>query len=83
MTKDDKGVWWYTADSLVVGFHYYAVLIDSVPVMDREARPILAATGSPRVLKFLKVLKAIIIGSIKISLMERSDPFTIGLTLMD
>ncbi len=35
MTKDDKGVWWYTTDPLVVGFHYYAVLIDSVPVMDR------------------------------------------------
>src|SRR3954469_17238034 len=25
MTKDDKGVWWYTPDPLVVGFHYYAV----------------------------------------------------------
>lgn len=35
MTKDDKGVWWYTTNPLVVGFHYYAVMIDSVPVMDR------------------------------------------------
>ncbi len=35
MTKDEKGVWWYTTDPLVVGFHYYAVMIDSVPVMDR------------------------------------------------
>lgn len=35
MKKDDKGVWWYTTDPLVVGFHYYAILIDSVQVMDR------------------------------------------------
>ena len=35
MKKDDKGVWWYTTDPLVVGFHYYSVLIDSVAVMDR------------------------------------------------
>jgi enterochelin esterase family protein len=35
MKKDDKGVWWYTTDPLVVGFHYYAIMIDSVPVMDR------------------------------------------------
>ena len=36
MKKDDKGVWWYTSDPLVVGFHYYAIQIDSVPVMDRN-----------------------------------------------
>src|SRR6476620_11243504 len=35
MKKDDKGVWTYTTDPLVVGFHYYAIMIDSVPVMDR------------------------------------------------
>lgn len=35
MNKDEKGVWWYTTDPLVTGFHYYAVMIDSVPVMDR------------------------------------------------
>jgi enterochelin esterase-like enzyme len=35
MKKDDKGVWWYTSDPLVVGFHYYSILIDSVAVMDR------------------------------------------------
>lgn len=35
MKKDDKGVWWYTTDPLVVGFHYYGILIDSVQVMDR------------------------------------------------
>jgi enterochelin esterase family protein len=38
MTKDGKGVWWYTTDPLVVGFHYYAVLIDSVSVMDRGSQ---------------------------------------------
>lgn len=37
MTKDDKGVWTYTTDPLVVGFHYYAIMIDSVPVMDRNS----------------------------------------------
>jgi len=36
MTKDEKGVWTCTSDPQVVGFHYYAVLIDSVPVMDRN-----------------------------------------------
>lgn len=35
MKKDEKGVWWHTTDPLVVGFHYYAIMIDSVPVMDR------------------------------------------------
>jgi enterochelin esterase-like enzyme len=35
MKKDDKGVWWYTSDPLVVGFHYYAIRIDSVAIMDR------------------------------------------------
>jgi enterochelin esterase-like enzyme len=35
MKKDEKGVWWITTDPLVVGFHYYAILIDSVAVMDR------------------------------------------------
>ncbi|MGB8490848.1 MAG: alpha/beta hydrolase-fold protein [Bacteroidales bacterium] len=35
MKKDEKGVWWITTDPLVVGFHYYAIAIDSVPVMDR------------------------------------------------
>ncbi|HLN22210.1 MAG TPA: alpha/beta hydrolase-fold protein [Bacteroidales bacterium] len=35
MKKDEKGVWWYTTEPLVVGFHYYAIMIDSVPVMDR------------------------------------------------
>jgi enterochelin esterase-like enzyme len=38
MTKDEKGVWRATVDSLVVGFHYYAILIDSVPVMDRGSK---------------------------------------------
>jgi enterochelin esterase family protein len=35
MKKDEKGVWWYTTDPLVVGFHYYAIAIDGVAVMDR------------------------------------------------
>jgi len=36
MTRDEKGVWSCTSDPQVVGFHYYAILIDSVPVMDRN-----------------------------------------------
>lgn len=36
MTKDTAGVWTCTSDPQVVGFHYYAVLIDSVAVMDRN-----------------------------------------------
>jgi enterochelin esterase family protein len=38
MKKDDKGVWWYTTTPLVVGFHYYAILIDSMAVMDRGSK---------------------------------------------
>jgi enterochelin esterase family protein len=36
MIKGEKGVWICTSDPQVVGFHYYAILIDSVPVMDRN-----------------------------------------------
>lgn len=36
MVKDDKGAWTCTSDPQVVGFHYYAVLIDGVAVMDRN-----------------------------------------------
>lgn len=35
MKKDTSGVWWVTVDSIVVGFHYYAISIDGVQVMDR------------------------------------------------
>lgn len=36
MTKDDKGIWTCTSDPQVVGFHYYAIIIDGVSVMDRN-----------------------------------------------
>lgn len=36
MTKDDKGVWTCISDPQVVGFHYYAIVIDGVSVMDRN-----------------------------------------------
>ncbi len=36
MIKDTSGVWTCTSDPQVVGFHYYAVLIDGVAVMDRN-----------------------------------------------
>ena len=38
MTKDDKGVWTCMSDPQVVGFHYYAILIDGVAVMDRNTK---------------------------------------------
>ena len=38
MTKDDQGIWTCISDPQVVGFHYYALLIDSVAVMDRNTR---------------------------------------------
>jgi enterochelin esterase-like enzyme len=38
MTKDEKGVWTCTSDPQVVGFHYYSIWIDSVPVMDRNTQ---------------------------------------------
>jgi len=38
MTKDDKGVWTCISDPQVVGFHYYAIRIDSTPVMDRGSK---------------------------------------------
>lgn len=36
MTKDEEGIWTCTSDPQVVGFHYYAILIDGVAVMDRN-----------------------------------------------
>jgi enterochelin esterase family protein len=36
MTRDTAGNWTCTSDPQVVGFHYYAILIDGVPVMDRN-----------------------------------------------
>lgn len=38
MIKDEKGFWTCTSDPQVVGFHYYAIRIDSVAVMDRGTR---------------------------------------------
>ncbi len=38
MTKDEKGVWTCTSEPQVVGFHYYSIWIDSVPVMDRNTQ---------------------------------------------
>ncbi|MGE4569621.1 MAG: alpha/beta hydrolase-fold protein [Bacteroidales bacterium] len=37
MVKDEKGVWSCVSDPQVVGFHYYAILIDGVAVMDRNS----------------------------------------------
>ena len=34
LTKDENGVWTGTTDPLVVGFHYYALLVDGVRVND-------------------------------------------------
>lgn len=36
MTRDTAGVWTIMSDPLVVGFHYYAILVDGVAVMDRN-----------------------------------------------
>jgi hypothetical protein len=68
MTKDEKGVWWYTTTPLVVGFHYYA------------AKPTLAATGSPQASKYRKDRKEIITGSIRTSRMEKFVHCSIGPT---
>ena len=38
MKKDENGVWWITTDPLVVGFHYYAILINGVAVTDRGTK---------------------------------------------
>ena len=34
MTKDENGLWTVTSDPLVVGFHYYFLLVDGVSVID-------------------------------------------------
>jgi para-nitrobenzyl esterase len=34
MTKDDNGVWRGATDPLVVGFHYYSIVVDGTPVND-------------------------------------------------
>ncbi|HPR30581.1 MAG TPA: alpha/beta hydrolase-fold protein [Prolixibacteraceae bacterium] len=36
MVKNEKGLWSCTSDPQVVGFHYYAIIIDGVAVMDRN-----------------------------------------------
>jgi len=36
MVKDERGSWTCKTDPQVVGFHYYSIWIDSVPVMDRN-----------------------------------------------
>jgi len=38
MKRDENGVWWFTTDPLVVGFHYYSIAINGVPVMDRGSK---------------------------------------------
>lgn len=38
MTKDEDGVWTGTSDPQVVGFHYYAIVIDGVRVTDRNTK---------------------------------------------
>jgi len=38
LTKDEKGVWTGISDPQVIGFHYYAVLIDGVSAMDRNTQ---------------------------------------------
>lgn len=34
MTRDEKGLWTVTTDPLVVGFHYYFLIVDGVSVVD-------------------------------------------------
>ncbi|NSW94003.1 MAG: esterase [Bacteroidales bacterium] len=38
MKRDERGVWTCITDPQVVGFHYYSIWIDSVPVMDRNTQ---------------------------------------------
>jgi enterochelin esterase-like enzyme len=38
MTKDEKGVWTGMCDPQVVGFHYYAIVVDGVRVTDRNTQ---------------------------------------------
>ena len=38
MVKDEKGTWTCTTDPLVVGFHYYFILIDGASVSDRNSK---------------------------------------------
>ena len=34
MTKDADGVWTYVSEPQVVGFHYYSLIVDGMPVID-------------------------------------------------
>jgi len=38
MTKDEEGIWTGMCDPQVVGFHYYAIVIDGVRVTDRNTK---------------------------------------------
>jgi enterochelin esterase family protein len=35
MTKTDQGIWSVVTPPLVVGFHYYAIIVDGISVADR------------------------------------------------
>lgn len=38
MVKDTSGFWMVTTDPIVIGFHYYSILIDGVPVVDPSSQ---------------------------------------------
>lgn len=38
MVKDSSGYWMFTTDPVVIGFHYYSILIDEVPLVDPSSQ---------------------------------------------
>jgi len=38
MVKDSSGYWMATTDPVVIGFHYYSILIDDVPLVDPSSQ---------------------------------------------
>ena len=56
MTRGDDGVWSVTTPPLVVGFHYYSLLLDGIAVNDPGSHTFTARPKTPAVSRFPKTM---------------------------
>lgn len=72
MTRDADGYWMVTTDPLVVGFHYYFIVVDGVSVIDPRRRRFSVAAEWQAESRFLRVpRRRLIIPSTRIFLTVR------------
>ena len=63
MTKSADGVWMVTTDPLVVGFHYYTILIDGVAVADPSSESFFG--GSSMAQELVRLCTTLVSGKIE------------------